>query len=403
MKMKFRTILAVLIAWSGGASLSAYASDGVIKIGVLNDQSGPYASNSGPGVAIAAKMAVEDFGGTVLGKPIEVISADHQNKADIAAAITREWIDVQKVDALVDLGGSATALAALSMTRARNKILLLTAPVSNDFTGSQCSLTSFHWTYDSYSLANGTAAGVVNRGGDTWFFITLDAAGGLSMEQESAAAIRRAGGTVLGSVRHPLNNHDFSSFLLQAQVSNAKAVGLANAGMDTVNSIKQAAEFGLQAQGQKLAAILIYIGDIDAIGLPVAQGLLLTEPFYWDLDDKTRAWSARFQKRNNGRMPTSLQASGYSSVLHYLKAVQAAGTDDGLKVAKKMKEIPISDFFTPNGWIREDGRVIRDMYVFEVKSPAESSGRWDYYKLLQTIPGDQAFRPLAEGKCPLVK
>jgi branched-chain amino acid transport system substrate-binding protein len=352
---------------------------------------------------IAAKMAVEDFGGTVLGKPIEIISADHQNKADIASAATREWIDVQKVDALVDLGGSATALAALSITRERNKILLLTSAASNDFTGSQCSLTSFQWTFDSYSLANGTAAGVVKQGGDTWFFITLDAAGGLSLEQEGTAAVQRVGGKVLGSVRHPLNTQDFSSFLLQAQASNAKVVGLANAGMDAVNAIKQAAEFGLQTQGQKLASIIIFIGDIDAIGLTTAQGLLLTEPFYWNLDDKTRAWSARFQKLNNGRMPSSLQAGAYSAVLHYLEAVQAAGTDDGLAVAKKMKEIPVNDFFTRNGRIREDGRVIRDMYVFEVKSPAESSGRWDYYKLVQTIPGEQAFRPLAEGGCPLVK
>ncbi len=404
--MKTR-LLPILLAGAllAGQAQKAHAqiSDNVVRIGVLNDQSGIFSDNAGPGSVAAARMAVEDFGGSVLGKPIAIVSADHQNKPDIAAAIARKWIDVDGVDAIADLAGSAPAFAALTVTREKNKLLLLSSPASTDFTGPQCAPTTIHWTYDSYALAKGTVQAVVQKGDDRWFFLTADSAGSHAMEKDAMAFVAKAGGKTVGAVRHPFNTADFSSFLLQAQTSGAKVIGLASAGMDAVNTIKQASEFGIQSSGQKFAGLVMYIGDVDGIGLKDAQGLMVTEPFYWDLNEKTRAWSERFRRLRDGRVPSSIQAGVYGSVLHYLKAVEAAGTDEGLAVAKAMKRLPVNDFFTENGRVREDGRVIRDMYLFRVKTPAESSGRWDYYTLQARIPGEQAFRPLEEGGCPLVK
>ncbi|MES5488872.1 ABC transporter substrate-binding protein [Bradyrhizobium sp. INPA03-11B] len=378
-------------------------SNDVVKIGVLNDQSGLYSDLSGPGSSVAAKMAVEDFGGTVLGKPIELISADHQNKPDVGSTIARRWIDTEKVDAIVDVPHSATALAVLSVTREKQKVLLLSGPAYVEFTGKDCSPTTIHWTYDSYAMANGTARAMVKQGGDSWFFLTGDNAGSHSQEREATAFVQKAGGTVLGSVRHPLNTSDFSSYLLQAQQSKAKVIGLANAGGDTVNAIKQANEFGLVQGGQKLAGLLMFITDVKAVGLEQAKGLVITDAFYWDADDRTRAWSRRFMKLHNGRAPTSIQAGVYSAVLHYLKAVQAAGTDEGVAVTAKMKELPVRDFFSDDYRIRQDGRLVRDMYLLQVKAPEESKEPWDIFKVLARIPGDEAYRPMAEGHCPLVK
>lgn len=381
----------------------AQVSDNVVKIGVLNDQSGLYADISGPGSTLAAKMAVEDFGGKVLGVPIEVISGDHQNKPDIGNAVARRWIDNEKVDAIVDVPHSATALAVLSVTRERNKVLMLSGPAYVEFTGKECAPTTVHWTYDSYAMANGTARAVVKQGGDSGFFITGDNAGSHSQERDAMAFVQKAGGTVVGSVRHPLNTSDFSSFLLQAQQSKAKVIGLANAGGDTVNAIKQANEFGLVKSGQKLAGLLMFISDVKAVGLEQAKGLIITDAFYWDADDRTRAWSRRFMKLFDGRAPTSAQAGVYGAVTHYLKAVQAAGTDEGVAVTAKMKELPVNDFFSDNYKIRQDGRLVRDMYLLQVKSPEESKEPWDLFKILARIPGDEAYRPMSESACPLVK
>jgi len=385
------------------APACAQVSDDMVKIGVLNDQSGLYSDLSGPGSTIAAKMAVEDFGGTVLGKPIEVVSADHQNKPDVGSAIARRWIDTEKVDVIVDVPHSATALAVLSVTREKKKVLLLSGPAYTEFTGKECSPTSVHWTYDSYAMANGTARAVVKQGGDSWFFLTGDNAGSHSQEREAMAFVQKAGGKVLGSVRHPLGTSDFSSYLLQAQQSKAKVVGLANAGGDTVNAIKQANEFGLVQGGQKLAGLLMFITDVKAVGLEQAKGLIITDAFYWDADERTRAWSRRFMKLHGGRAPTSDQAGVYSAVLHYLKAVQAAGNDEGVAVTAKMKELPVRDFFSDDYRIRQDGRMVRDMYLLQVKTPQESREPWDIFKILARIPGDEAYRPMAEGHCPLVK
>lgn len=381
----------------------AQVSDGVVKIGVLNDQSGLYADISGPGSTIAAKMAVEDFGGKVLGVPVEVIAGDHQNKPDIGNAIARRWIDNEKVDVIVDVPHSATALAVLSVTKEKNKVLLLSGPAYVEFTGTQCAPTTVHWTYDSYAMANGTARAVVKQGGDSWFFLTGDNAGSHSQERDAMAFVQKAGGTVVSNVRHPLNTSDFSSFLLQAQQSKAKVIGLANAGGDTVNAIKQANEFGLTASGQKLAGLLMFISDVKAVGLEQAKGLIITDAFYWDADERTRTWSRRFMKLHGGRAPTSAQAGVYSAVGHYLKAIQAVGTDEGVAATKKMKELPVSDFFSDNYKIRQDGRLVRDMYLLQVKAPAESKEPWDVFKILARIPGDEAYRPMADGKCPLVK
>ena len=376
-------------------------SDGIVKIGMLIDLSGVYADIVGPGSVIAANMAIADFGGKVLGKPIELIVADHQNKADLTAAKAREWFDTQKVDMLADVAATAPALAALSVARQKNKIALFPSAASSRLSNEDCSPISVHWTYDTYALAAGTGRGVVKNGGDTWYFLTADYAFGTNLEKDTTEVIKAEGGRVLGSVRHPLNTSDFSSFLLQAQASKAKIIGLANAGGDMINSIKAANEFGI-TKNQKLAALLVFINDIHSIGLPVAQGMLLTEAFYWDANDETRKWSRRFFEKHK-RMPNMAQAGTYSGITHYLKAVQAAGTDETTAVMAQMKAMPVNDFMTKNGKIREDGRLVCDMYVFEVKKPSESNYPWDYYKLKATIPADQAFLPLARSSCALVK
>lgn len=372
-----------------------------VRIGVLNDQSGLYSDLSGPGSVIAARMAAEDAGGTVLGRPIEVISADHQNKPDVGAAIASRWYDREGVDAIVDVPVSSIALAVQEVARARHKIVMFSSAGSSDLTGKACSPTGFHWTFDTVALAKGTAAAVVKSGGDTWFFLTADYAFGYAMEADVRAIITAAGGRTVGAVRVPMGASDMSSFLLQAKESGAKVIGLANAGSDLINSIKQASEFGLVSGGQKLAGMLVFISDIHSLGLQTAQGLELTESFYWDLDDATRAWSDRFAARFGGRRPTMTQAGTYSAVAHYLKAVAVVGSTDGLAVAAQMRAMPVQDFMTHGARIRADGRVLRDFYLFEVKTPAESKGPWDYYKLIRTIPALEAVRPETEGGCNL--
>lgn len=389
--------LACLLAFPAYAQVS----DNVVKIGVLVDMSGLYADLAGPGSVVAAQMAVDDFGGTVLGKPIVVVSADHQNKPDIGASIARSWFDRDQVDVVVDVPVSSVALAVQEVTRDRKKVFLISASGASDLTGKACSPTSVHWTYDTYALANTAGAALLKEGGDTWFFLTADYAFGSALERDMTALIKAKGGKIIGGVRHPQDTTDFSSFLLQAQSSGARIIAFANAGGDTVNSVKQANEFGIQQKGQRIVGLLTYISDVASMGLANAQGLILASAFYWDMDDETRAWTKRYQARLN-KVPTMAQAGTYGAVLHYLKAIQAAGTDDGPTVVRKMKELPINDFFTKNGRIREDGRVIRNMYLFQVKSPAESKYRFDFYKLLDTVPGDQAFRPMNEGGCPMV-
>jgi branched-chain amino acid transport system substrate-binding protein len=386
------------------AALPAQAqiSDGVVKLGVLNDQSGIYADLGGPGAVEAARMAVEDFGGTVLGAPIEIVFADHQNRPDVGAAIANRWIDNEQVDGIVDVPTSSVALAVQEITRNKGKAHLNSTAATSDLTGPQCSATGVHWTYDTIALAKGTGLAMVQDGGDSWYFLTADYAFGHALERDTANAVEAAGGQVLGRLRHPFPNTDFSSFLLQAQASGAKVIGLANAGGDTINAIKQANEFGIVEGGQSLAGLLMFISDVHSLGLEVTQGLVLTTGFYWDLDDETRAWSQRFGERMGGRMPSMVQAGVYSVVLHYLRAVEAAGTDDAATVVAKMRELPIDDFFAKNGHLREDGRMVHDMYLARVKSPEASQGPWDYYEILRTIPGDEAFRPMAEGGCPLV-
>jgi branched-chain amino acid transport system substrate-binding protein len=377
-------------------------SDGVVKIGLIEDMSSIYADITGKGSADAAQMAIDDFGGKVLGKPIELVYADHQNKADIAASKAREWFDNEKVDAILDVAASATALAALEVAKSKNKIIVFNGPAATRLTNEACGPLSVHWTYDTYALAHGTGYATVKQGFDSWFFITADYAFGQDLERDTAAVVTANGGKVVGGVRAPLNTADFSSFLLQAQASKAKVIALANAGADTTNAIKQASEFGIVKGGQKLAGMLVFITDVNALGLEKAQGMLLTTAFYWDMNDETRQWSARFMAKE-GRMPTMAQAGVYSTVAHYLKAVQAAGTDESEAVMKKMRETPVNDFFIKNGKIREDGRMMHDMYLVEVKTPAESKGPWDYYKVKGTIPADEAFQPLSASRCPLVK
>jgi len=373
-----------------------------LKLGGILDMSGLYADITGPGSEAAAKMAAEDFGGEVLGRKIEIIAADHLNKADLAANIARDMLDNQGVEMIYDVAASATALAAGEIAKARNKIVIYNGPASIRLSNEACGPYTVHYAYDTFAQANVTGLATVKAGFDTWFFLTADYAFGQDLEKDTTNVVMKAGGKVLGSVKHPLNTSDFSSFLLQAQSSKAKVVGLANAGGDTINAIKQAAEFGLiRSGGQKLSPLLAFVTDIDSIGLETAQGLLLAEAFYWDLNDDTRAFSKRFMERVK-RVPTSAQAGVYSSVTHYLKAVKAAGTTDAAAVMKMMKETPINDIFAKNGKIREDGRMIHDMYLFEVKKPEESKGEWDLYKLIATVPGDQAFRPLDKGGCPLV-
>jgi branched-chain amino acid transport system substrate-binding protein len=373
-----------------------------LKLGGILDMSGLYADITGAGSETAAKMAAQDFGGEVLGRKIEIVAADHLNKADLAANIARDMFDNQGVEMLYDVAASATALAAGEIAKARNKIVFFNGPGSIRLSNEACGPYTVHYVFDTFAQANVTGLAAVKQGLDTWFFITVDYAFGHDLEKDTVNVVKKTGGKVLGEVRHPLNTSDFSSYLLQAQASKAKVIGLANAGGDTINTIKQAVEFGITKSGQKISPLLVFVTDIDSIGLETAQGLLLSEAFYWDLNDETRAFSKRF-KELVGRVPSAAQAGVYSSVSHYLKAVKAAGTTDSAAVMKIMKEMPVNDMFAKNGRIREDGRMVHDMYLFEVKKPSESKGRWDDYKLVATIPGNEAFQPLELSRCPLVK
>jgi branched-chain amino acid transport system substrate-binding protein len=400
-----RTRMTMLVAALilAAAPASAQISDNVVKLGVLNDQSSLYADLAGQGSVVAARMAVEDFGADKKGLKVEIVTADHQNKPDVGSNIARQWIDVDHVDVIVDVPNSGVALAVNQIVRDKGKAFLVSGAAASDLTGKACSPNTIHWAYDTWALANGTGSAIVKTGGDTWFFITADYAFGHALERDTEAVVVKNGGKVLGKVRAPLNTSDFSSYLLQAQASKAKIIGLANAGGDTTNSIKQAAEFGIVKGGQSLAGLLVFITDVHALGLQTAQGLIMTEAFYWDMNDKTRAFAKRFAERDRGIHPTMIHAGVYSSVLHYLKAVEALKSDDGTKVIAKMKEMPTDDPLFGKGTVRADGRKIHDMYLFEVKKPAESKGPWDYYKLRHTIPAAEAFRPLSQGDCPLVK
>jgi branched-chain amino acid transport system substrate-binding protein len=400
--------LSIAAAFLASLSLAsaALADDKIVKIGALSDQSGLYMDLGGPGSTLAAQMAVEDSGLTKKGWTIDVVAADHQNKPDVGTGIVRKWIDEDKVDVIVDSPNSGVSLAVTQVVKEKNGVFLNSGAATSDLTGKACTPNTIHWTYDTYALANGTGKAVVKAGGDTWFFLTADYAFGHALQNDTTAVIQANGGKVVGAVNIPLNTPDFSSYLLQAQSSKAKIIGLANAGGDTTNSIKQAHEFGIVAGGQKLAALLLFISDVNALGLDVAQGLQLTAAFYWDMNDGTRAFSKRFSERmKNHAMPTMVQAGVYSSVVHYLKALDSLGGNphDGAKVVAKMKEMPTDDPIFGKGSIRIDGRVIHPVYLFEVKTPAESKYPWDYYKLIATIPADEAFRPLAESACPLVK
>jgi branched-chain amino acid transport system substrate-binding protein len=373
------------------------------RIGALVDMSGIYSALGGPGMVDVVKMAAEDFGGKVLGRPIEVLSANYQNKVDITSARAREWYDRDDVNMIVESSDSASALALQKIAREKKRIAIFAGSASSALTNAECSPYGVHYVYDTYALAHGTGAAVTKGGGDSWFFITADYAFGQALEKDTSEVVVANGGKVLGSVRAPLNSPDFSSFLLQAQASKAKVIGLANAGTDTQNAVRQAAEFGITQSGQKLATLLVFLTDIKGLGLQVAQGLMFTNGFYWDRTDETRAFAKRFGERNNGAMPSMVQADAYSSTMHYLKSVAAAGTDDGDAVAAKMKELEINDFFATKGKIRADGRMVHDMYLVEAKKPSESTGPWDLLKIKAVIPGDQAFRPLSESVCPLVK
>ena len=393
---------ALALAAAGAAS----ADDKVVKIGVLTDLSGLYADLGGQGSIEAAKMAVEDSGMAAKGWKIDVISADHQNKPDIGTNIARQWIDVDKVDILMDVLNSGVALAVNNVVKEKNSIMINSGAATSDLTNAQCTPNTVHWTYDTYMLAHSTGQALVKAGGDTWFFLTADYAFGAALERDTTSVVTAAGGKVLGSVKHPLNTADFSSFLLQAQASKAKIIGLANAGGDTTNSIKQAAEFGIVSGGQKLAGLLLFLTDVHSLGLKVAQGLNFTETFYWDMNDQTRAFAKRFSERMKSHaQPTMVQAGVYAGLLHYFKALDALGGNphDGAKVVAKMKELPTDDPLFGKGTIRADGRKLHPAYLFEVKKPEESKGPWDYYKLVGTTPADQAFRPLSESACALVK
>jgi len=399
-----QSLLALAVAGTFAAgSASAQISDNVIKIGVLSDMSSLYTDLAGAGSVVAAKMAVEDSGIEKRGYKVEFVSADHQNKPDIGSAIARQWYDTDKVDVIVDVPNSGVALAVSQITKDKGKAFLASGPGTSDLTGKACSPNTIHWAYDTWMLANGTGTAMTKQGGDTWFFITADYAFGQALERDTTAAVQKAGGKVLGGVRAPINNQDFSSFLLQAQASKAKVIGLANAGGDTTNSIKQAAEFGIVKGGQSLAGLLVFLTDVHALGLNNAQGLIFTETFYWDMNDQTRAFAKRFAPQDKGIHPTMVHAGVYASVLHYLKAVEALKSDDGTKVVAKMKEMPTDDPLFGKGSIRVDGRKIHPAYLVEVKKPSESKAPWDYYKIRATIPADQAFRPLADGGCSLVK
>ncbi len=393
------TGLALVMATSGVSA--AGLSEGVLKVGVLTDMSGVYSDLCGPGSAAAAQMAIDDFGGKVLGKKIELVSADHQNKADLAANKAREWFDTGKVDVIADLPNSSAALAVMEVAKQKNKITLVSTGASTKITNSNCSPNNVHWTYDTYALAVGTGKAVVANGGDTWYFITADYAFGHSLEGDTAAIVEASGGKVLGKIRAPFPSTDFSSFLLQAQASGSKIIGLANAGGDTINAIKQAKEFGI-TENQTLAGLLVFITDINSLGLEASQGMMLTTGFYWDRNDETRAFSKRFGKVHKN-MPTMGQAGVYSSLMHYFKAVEKAGTDEAGAVMAAMKSMPINDMFAKNGFIRDDGRMVHDMYLVQVKKPSESKGPWDYYKVIRTIPGEEAYMSLEQSTCKLVK
>ncbi len=395
--------LSALTAFAAPAAL-AQMSDGVIKIGVMNDQSGLYADVGGPGSVWAARKSVEEFCKANKCEKIEVVFADHQNKPDIGSNVVRQWLDVDKVDAVVDVPTSSVALAVNNIVKEKNKVFLNSGAASSDLTGKACSPNTIHWTYDTWQLANGTGNAIVKTGGDSWFFLTADYAFGHALERDTEAVVLKSGGKVLGKVRTPFPGQDFSSFLLQAQASKAKIIGLANAGGDTINSIKQAAEFGIVAGGQNLAGLLVFITDIHALGLQTAQGLIFTESWYWDMTDANRAFAAEFEKANKGNKPTMNHAGVYSAVIHYLKAVHEMKSDaDGAAVIAKMKSMPTDDPLYGKGEIRADGRKIHPSYLFEVKKPSESKGPWDYYKVRATTPADQAFRPIDQGDCPLVK
>ncbi|HSN21622.1 MAG TPA: ABC transporter substrate-binding protein [Usitatibacter sp.] len=404
MRFELKLLAAIPATALAAGAAQAQISGNEVKIGVLSDMSSLYADIGGPGSLSAAKMAVEDFQKAHHPKfKIEVVGGDHLNKPDVGSQIARKWYDEEGVDAIVDVPNSGVALAISQITREKNKAFLASGPGTSDLTGSKCSPNTIHWVYDTWMLANGTGTAVVKQGGDSWFFITADYAFGHALERDTSNAVKKAGGKVLGDVKVPLNTQDFSSFLLQAQASKAKIIGLANAGGDTINSIKQASEFGITKAGQKMAGLLVFLSDIHGIGLEKAQGLVLTGNFYWDLNDKTRAWSKRWSTQNNGRMPTMVHAGVYSSVLEYLNAVAAINSDDGGKVIAQMKKKPFDDPLFGKSHVREDGRNIHDAYLFQVKSPSESKGPYDYYKVLATIPGEEAFRPLKDGGCSLVK
>src|SRR3979490_2374020 len=400
-----RSIAALVLTASlviAGGGLAQGKLDKVVKVGSLGDQSCLYADIGGPGSSAAAQMAIEDSGLLAKGWKIDLISADHQNKPDVGVNIGKQWIDVEKVDVFVDLASSGVGLAIANLAKERNVVNLNSGSASSDLTGAQCSPNTVHWVYDTYMLANGTGKALVKSGGDTWFFLTADYAFGQALERDTSAVVTANGGKVLGGVKHPLNSSDFSSFLLQAQSSKAKIIGLANAGLDTTNSIKQAAEFGIVAGGQKLAGLLLTLAEVHGLGLQAAQGLVLTEGFYWDHDDKTREFSDRFMKRT-GRLPHIIHAGTYSATLQYLKAVKAAGTKDSDAVAKKLKELPVDDMFAQGGKVLENGRMVHDLYLFEVKKPSDSKKPWDYYKQLAVVPGDKAFPSAKDSGCPLTK
>jgi branched-chain amino acid transport system substrate-binding protein len=403
MKRKLLSIAAAAACAFGGAA-QAQISDGIVKIGVMNDMSGLYSDITGPGSLSAARMAVEDYVKATGSKlKIEVVGADHQNKPDVGSNVARQWYDTDKVDMIADVPTSSVGLAVAKIASDKGKLHVNSGSATSDLSGKACNANTIHWAYDTWMLANGTGKAIVKSGGDTWFFLTADYAFGHALERDTEAVVLKNGGKVVGKVRTPFPTQDFSSFLLQAQASKAKIIGLANAGGDTTNSIKQAAEFGITRGGQNLAGMLVFLPDIHSLGLNVAQGLMLTETFYWDLNDQTRAWTKRFAAANGGKHPSMVQAGVYSSVIHYLKAVEAAKTDDGTKVAAKMKELPTDDVLFGKGSVRPDGRKIHPAYLFQVKKPSESKGPYDYYKLVATIPANEAFRPLSESECPLVK
>ena len=401
--MRAKTLgLAIAAMLTVSSVAHAQISDDAVKIGVLTDHSGGFAYLVGKHSVEAAQMAVDDFGGKVLGKPITVVTADHQNKPDIAATLSRKWFDTEGVDAITDVAGSAVALATQEIARSRNKILLISGAATTELTGKACSATTTQWSYDTYAFAKGTASQVTKQGGNSWFFLTSDYAFGHSLQKDASRFVEESGGKVIGSVRFPFGSPDFSSFLLQAQASKAKVIGLAMSGADLLNAIKQAREFGIVQSGQSLASLVIYINDIEGVGLDIAQGLTLTTSFYWDTDETTRAWSKRFMERSGGFIPNLITAGTYASVLHYLKAVQAAGTDDGRAVAAKMREMPVNDFYNKNVEVRADGRVMHKTYLMKVKSPSESKYRGDYYQVLAEMSGEQSFKPLADSQCPLI-